>query len=217
MKTTYASSISEIVFKKGDAVVLGISPFNSYFSESAIAKLYDWSLSRFKNIWIFVPDAPTKFTLMALGYEENQAIKKSRRQCKYLFNKIEKAVDLQSKAVTLVNSEWLSSSVMYQKKLSLIYQLFDSNKSFREECLQCSRLIMSNYSHKVNEINDHTLLVAVNYLLAELPIFTASTDIFDEKSAVFCYHNNPPFIQRLFKDNLFGLVNNKQGLVTVTF
>ena len=215
MEIIHASGLSKKIFNDGSAIVLGISPFNSYFSESNIERLYSWSLQLFKRIFIFVPDIPTKFTLMALGYEEDQAVKKAKRQCKYLFNKISRVADFQSSAVTLINSDWLSSSTIYQEKLSSIYQLFDSNRSFRDECLQCSRMILENYRDKVDNITEEALLVAVRYLLAELPLFISSADIFKENSVVFCYHNNPPFLMRIFKDNLFNLVDSRQGLITV--
>ncbi len=74
--------------------------------------------------------------------------------------------------------------------------------------------MLSNHS---NMIAEKDTLIDVNYWLAELPIFTSDSVIFNEKSTIFCYHNNPQFIQRLFKESLFDLVNDENGLATVTF
>src|SRR4051812_12490620 len=73
-------------------VCFGISPFNSYFSENQIQRLAEWGKIEFEAMHFFVPDVPSVYTLEALGYSQERASWKARRQCQYLFNKIHKAL-----------------------------------------------------------------------------------------------------------------------------
>ncbi|WP_018694280.1 tRNA-dependent cyclodipeptide synthase [Algicola sagamiensis] len=205
----------ERIYQNGEAAVIGISPFNSYFSEQRIAALYAWSRAQFKHTWLYIPDEPTKYTLIAQGYDEKKAISKSKRQCQYLKNKINRAVDLSHEQVTLVDSAWLENSTGYQEKYSEILSLFESNDDFREGCLASSHAILKKPLTGHTPVTKSALDIAVKYFLAELPIFLSSAEIFEQTSAVFCYHDHPTFLKNLFRTKSWDLVSEQQGLVTL--
>ncbi len=54
--------------KNRGVALLGISPGNSYFKQSTISELIDFSVNIFSKIYIVVPDKPYEHTYRALGY-----------------------------------------------------------------------------------------------------------------------------------------------------
>lgn len=92
MRATPVTPICETALNGRGHICFGISPFNSYFSESRIESLARWGSQHFRSMHFFVPDGPTVYTLEALGYDSEKAAWKARRQCQYLHNKITKAL-----------------------------------------------------------------------------------------------------------------------------
>src|SRR5689334_17764943 len=76
----------------GSHVCFGISPFNSYFTDEKLYELTSWAMNKFKKMHFFVPDAPSAYTLEALGCSPEKAEWKARRQGQYLANKIAKVL-----------------------------------------------------------------------------------------------------------------------------
>ena len=68
----------ETIYSVRHHATLGISPFNSYFSEQNILLLVEWVSKNFNNFNIFVPDTLPIHTFIALGYEQARAIKKQK-------------------------------------------------------------------------------------------------------------------------------------------
>ncbi|MBX9697459.1 MAG: tRNA-dependent cyclodipeptide synthase, partial [Alphaproteobacteria bacterium] len=68
--------------------LIGISPFNGYFTTSNIEKTLIWAHSNFENFEVFTMDKASKYNLIAMGYSENEAIKKAKKQDQHLKNKI---------------------------------------------------------------------------------------------------------------------------------
>ncbi len=60
----------------GKHAVIGISPFNSYFSELRLQKLIRWGLSSFERFHMFVPDTPARYTLEALDTTHKKQVTK---------------------------------------------------------------------------------------------------------------------------------------------
>ncbi len=79
MELSYVSAYCRRPIESGESVILGMSPFNSYFSRRRILRLYEWSKEHFARVSLYVPDKPSAYTLMAMGYDEKKAEKKSRR------------------------------------------------------------------------------------------------------------------------------------------
>lgn len=80
------------IYEAKDHAVIGVSPFNSYFSEERLTKLFTWAHRTFRAFHIFVPDEATRYTLEAVGYSEGRARRKARRQTSCLLNKVDRAL-----------------------------------------------------------------------------------------------------------------------------
>jgi len=201
------------IYKKREHVCIGISPFNSLFSEDYIAALVKWASANFERFHLFLPDEPTFYTLEALGYSPDDCRRKMKKQLNWLKNKINHALEkngIHSKESHLLDWEALKKNKIFQSELDKSFGLFDSNEEFRNECLLSSRWVLENKIDE-KEITDERLLKAVKYFLSEIPLFAASNEITGTNSSLFCYHQAISFHQKLYQKELVLLPSPGQG------
>lgn len=199
-------------------IVLGISPFNSYFSEEVISDIAAWASLAGSDYYLYIPDGPTKFTLQAIGYEENKAKRKARRQNNYLKNKIYRALRKLGQSDReisrrLLNSHRLDTDRVYQRILAQVHDLWEKDESFRLGCTNTAHWVLKNQPCGKKSWSCASLELAAQYFLAELPLFLRSPEIVGSSSAVFCYHQCPAFVRMLYEQVDFGLLHDAQGFV----
>ena len=197
---------------------LGISPFNGYFTTERIRDLAAWALKRFEAVHLYVPDGPTAVTLQALGYPPARAAAKARAQCRYLRNKMVRALDdlgLAEPERLILDSAALSDNTRYTDLLGRVHTLFDSDPVFQRACLEATRWVLDGRLTP-DQMTEARLRTAVPYLLAELPLFTHTPDIVGRSASVFCYHRPPRFVNDLFHHRLAWRPLARQGFAVVT-
>lgn len=194
-----------------DHAVIGISPFNSFFVESSIEKLLRWSHEMFQETTIFIPEGLSIYTLMAKGYTENDAIRKTRRQDSYIKNKVNRVL----KNIGLCENEYsrkiltpaqLMKNSKYMEVYSRCLDKFNTDPSFRDFCLSASKFVLQNM-----DISHENTQIGVKYFLYELPLFLDTPKILDVPSSFFVYHRTLPFINDL--QNYKDLRATNQGFV----
>ncbi len=201
--------------------MIGVSPFNSYFSEEKIGTLIAWAKDNFCAFHIYVPDGPSQFTLEALGYPENKARKKANRQGRWLLNKIRRGLDAAGVKEDQADDLILCSRVLdghhaYRQLLDDVDDACERDPEFRDGCIETSRWVLNGQADDFEDITHDMLASAVRYFKAELPLFMNSPAIVDAASSVFIYHQCPPFLERLLLTKRGSLVNERQGFVKVT-
>lgn len=208
-----------LALEKGEHVCIGISPFNSLFSEDYIAALVKWSIHNFKDFHLFIPDEPTFHTLEALGYEEKECRRKMKKQLNWLKNKMHKALErnnVSAKEKHILDWEKLSESKAFQQELEKAFALFDSDEDFRKECLLSSRWVLENKMDE-KDIKEENLLKAVKYFLSEIPLFAATNKIIGSGTSLFCYHQSISFHERLYTNQLGISPSMGQGYGRIIF
>lgn len=195
---------SERIYNEANHACLGISPFNSYFSESTIKNLAQWADQNFKSFSIFIPDKPTVYTLNALGYSLEKSIKQSNKQCRYLKNKIKKALlaieKTQEEIETIIlDGEKLDNNLQFQNTYNKIVWNFENDAVFRADCLEASKWVLSTRAKDKNQLTEGALQTAVKYFLYEIPIFIDSANIVNQESSLFCYHQAPNFLKKMYE------------------
>ena len=201
-------------------VVIGVSPFNSYFSEEKIGTLVAWAKENFRAFHIYVPDGPSQFTLEALGYPEGKARKKASRQGRWLINKIRRV--LESSGIKdheadrlILCSRILDSRQTYCSLLEDVEAACDSDAEFRNGCLETSRWVLNGQADDIDELTHDMLESAVRYFKAELPLFMNSPAITGVSSSVFVYHHCPSFLKQLLMTKRGDMISEQQGFVKV--
>lgn len=199
--------------------LIGISPFNSYFSVERICKLARWGSQNFKTFHFFIPDYPIRFTLKALGYTPEKAAHKARRQSNYLRNKVVRAlsetgINEQEAEALIIDWDILEENPIYYKNLVQVEKLFDENREFREGCMSVSKWVLENSTIQ-NQLTQKDIQMAAMYFLHELPLIVNSTEILNKEKSVFSYHNLPEFLKTLFSMRTLKIINPAQGLIIV--
>jgi cyclo(L-tyrosyl-L-tyrosyl) synthase len=193
--------------------LIGVSPFNGYFTTSNIEKTLIWAHSNFKSFEVFTMDKASKYNLIAMGYSENEAIKKTTKQDQHLKNKIIRGLesigfckDESKKKILLISN--LCGDDKYIEVYEHCKYLFRSNSSFRDDCLNASKQILLD---KTDHITDELLDVSVQYLLEELPVWINTPYILNVPFSVFVYKDLSTHWYNIF--NKYGLVSDNQKIL----
>lgn len=194
-------------WERGATALVGISPFNSYFSVERIRAILEFCALGGREVVLFVPDDVTRFTLQAKGYSPERAIHKTRRQVQYLHNKIRRAS--QGREVEVIGCEALASNPVYMKHRALLNEAFRTEAGFRCGCLETTRWVLGAREQEI--VTEEASALGVRYLLEELPLFMHAPEILGRPSVVFVYHQCPDFIASLYRDESPMKVSEGQG------
>jgi len=180
--------------------------------------LFDWAANAFDSFNIFLPDAPIVYTLEALGYSHQKSVRKVDKQIRYLRNKIYRALDLtrippRDTTSLLLDFGELSIDPFYQKEFRKVRFCFENDSRFRRDCLDTSAQVLGFKIQGKIEMDQK--LKAVKYLLAEIPIISATSEICGANSSVFCYHQSVPLFTNLFAGVYDYRVSPKQAYLIV--
>lgn len=201
--------------KKEPFALIGISPFNSYFSTEKILKICEWINSRYNDFAIFIPDEISRYTFEALGYTESRIGRKIKKQDNYTLNKTYTALSYfynnhpQKKDQIRVHT---ISQLKHEKSFQDIYHIYShkfvSDKQFRQNCLEVTEWVLLNNNAKDHKIEEFHKNIAAQYFLTELPILTNATNILKVESCDFVYHSIPKFLKQLYLSK--EIVSSKQ-------
>ena len=204
--------------------IVGISPFNGYFTRKTITAIVSWSSRNFPSTSVYLPDEPAIHTLEALGYTRSHARRKARRQANYFRNMIASAIDAgTAEKIDLVDHSRLEQIDVYARWLAFYQKQMQEDEAFRQGILDLTRQVLKAKASRLEisrEIGETQVLTGANYLLAELPVILQGAEILGgNKRTVFCYHRFPDFLKSLFQGELTAvspfqsfLVLNRQDL-----
>jgi cyclo(L-tyrosyl-L-tyrosyl) synthase len=206
------------VIGRAEHACFGISPFNSYFSTARIRELAAWGLSRFGQVDFFVPDAPSAFTFEALGYAPEKAVWKARRQGQYTRNKIVTA--LGSLGVADADKRvlgWaeLKGNAAFGRLHESGLHRYGEDADFRDACREATGWVLAGKLPAGQVPDEEQVGKAVRYFLAELPLFIDTPAIVGAGTSVFCYHEPPAVLRRLYGGELSWRPAAGQGFAIV--
>jgi cyclo(L-tyrosyl-L-tyrosyl) synthase len=199
--------------------LIGISPFNSYFSAGRICDLVRWGLAEFDRVHLFVPDLPAAYTLRAAGYGAKHAARKARRQANYLGNKIRSALGaagLDRAEIDEAVLDWqrLEGLDAYQLRYAACRARFQSDMDFRAGCLDSARWVLQRRNGG-GALSERALHLAAQYFLTEIPFFADTVGVLEQPASLFCYHQCPQFVRDLLDGRYGGIVSPNQGFAVV--
>jgi cyclo(L-tyrosyl-L-tyrosyl) synthase len=207
------------VVERGEHVCFGISPFNSYFSTERIRVLAAWGLARFERVDFFVPDAPSAFTFEALGYAPEKAAWKARRQGQYTRNRIATALGslgVAEDGARVLGWAELESNAAFGRLHEDGLRRYAEDAEFRAACREASGWVLAGKLPAGKRPDAEQVERAVRYFLAELPLFLDTPSIVDAGISVFCYHQPPDVLRRLYAGELGRRPAAGQGFAVVT-
>lgn len=202
---TLISSLSKELYTKKEHVLLGISPFNSYFSEEMISYWIQWAEKNFSSFNIFIPGTLPIYTFIALGYDLEKAKNKAKRQAVYLRNKVLRAFSKCGFTHTqadnlIIDMGFLEKNESYTRLKEKCYFLYTTNPNFKNECDKCTEWVLNGHTN--NSLNTAKANIAVRYILDEMPLFMDTPSILNTTSSLFSYHQTPQFMNYLYTNQI---------------
>lgn len=196
-----------------DHALIGVSPFNGYFSTKNMEVLFNWARDNFKTFNIFTMDKASKYNLMAIGYTEAEAVKKTRKYDRNLRNKVITCLknvgfseeDAENKILSLTH---ISKSQKYLELYKKYLGFFEQNPSFKSDCINASKNILLG---KMEKVTNESLQLAIQYLFLELPIWFNIPDILEIPSSVLIYKDLSFYWSNIYCN--YGFLSPNQKLL----
>jgi len=191
--------------------ILGISPFSSRFTYENISAVVEWASTQYSNFKLFIPDLPTTYSLLSMGYSDTEAHKKMKKQCRYLKNKCERAISEYDRHIVkherIITYTLLNENCIFKQKLQLVLHTYNNNKFFKSICEEFSRGFLSK-----NNItpSNKAIFWSTQYILYEMPIFLYSKEIFNFNDAFFVYPNCPSFLRKMLTEQKVMELDSEQ-------
>lgn len=188
------------VCERREHVVLGVSPGNSFFRVPLLTDLIHWLSREFARVDIVVPNVELATTFISLGYPPDRAAGKALAEINAVRNRVVRAwqalggprasdgLHLMSELVD--RSRYRTARAACEKALS-------EDETLRATCREASRTVLMTRLPD-SEPTDEAVERAMRYLLAELPFFIASADIFGVPSSLCFYHRPLPLAELVF-------------------
>jgi cyclo(L-tyrosyl-L-tyrosyl) synthase len=197
--------------------LIGISPFNGYYNSGNIDAFVTWAAANFKDFHLFTMDESSKYNLMAQGYSEAEAVKKTRKQDQHLYNKMVRSLEKLGCSSTEARSKILLISDLkknkkYQELYAEYYDFYMENEGFRSDCLNAAKAILED---KISSDVDQAIQIAVRYLLEEIPVWFDTPAIMNIPSSVFVYKDLPTYWKKVCCD--YDLVAQNQRIYIGSF
>lgn len=206
------------VVDRAEHACIGISPFNSYFSTARIRQLAAWGLARFERVDFFVPDAPSAFTFEALGYEPERAAWKARRQGQYTRNRITAALtslEVADPGARVLGWAELADNPAFVQLHEQGMTRYSEDAGFRDACREATTWVLDGKLPEGRRPDEEQIESAVRYFLAELPLFIDTPAVVGAEASVFCYHQPPEVLRRLYAGELSWRPAPGQGFAVV--
>lgn len=208
---------SRLLWERREHVVFGVSPGNSYFQISRLTELLGWLCQEFDQVDVVIPDSALVHTYLALGYDPLRARKKARGEINALCNRVHKAWKATGgprKADSLHRMSELASNAIYRKKLVECGRALDSDDALRHTCTEMSQEVLAIRGHE-GPCTPGQVARAMRYLMAELPFFLASSDIFGVSSSLNFYHRELPLAELIFAGESLLQPSDRQAYATI--
>jgi len=193
------------IVNRGGHALVGLSPFNNYYSYARICSIFEWVSGVFRNFDALVPGEEAALTLIAGGEPAHTAATKARFQVSKLRSRAVDAMsrlgiqNAQARAFSLAQ---FAENTVYKKLRQEVRDCYLSDANFRALCLDTAKTVVTNRLSDGAQPTPVQVEIAVEYLMAELPLLLDSPGILGIDASVFCYHKTAPLFSAIFMRGL---------------
>ena len=213
-----------LILRRREHVLVGVSLFNSRFSDTYIEKLLVWAKQNFHRFDIMLPgEADAAWLLESAGDPPEGAARKARhalgRKMKSLHSALHVAGVKQGEARIFRFSDFREDP-LYCSLRDQAEQLFLREEGFRELCSRVSRQAiagrLNGLSKDCADISDAQVRIAVNYIFAEIPFFLDTPALLKVPESLVACHRPWPVAEALFSGRLALTASANQGVVVLS-
>lgn len=183
----YTEACADIL-ERAEHVVIGLSPFNGYFSAIAIQRMIAWGCRHFRKVDVLLPGYEAIYTLTAAGLAPIEATRKLRRELLRLRNTSLRSLqdhDVEHPQQRIHSWTRLLENRAYLTLRQQVRRTYRDDFSVRQACRNAAVTAVEGAMGQ--RPDERRLAQAVHYPLAELPFFVDSPAIYGVRSSVFAY------------------------------
>lgn len=203
------------VFKRADHALIGLSPWNSYFTPRRVEELVDWGIRTFGSLDLFIPSYEAAYTLIAAGVEPVEAVGRARRAVKSLRGPARRALARSGLDDShLHTGSSLAANRRYAELRRAADAAYRNDSETRASCRAVVRSVVDTGPGQ--DLTEVQLDTGARYAVAELPILVDSPGIFGVASSVVVYHRPIDLAWPLLGRTSCLERSSEQGFVVVT-
>ncbi|AUY48967.1 tRNA-dependent cyclodipeptide synthase [Streptomyces sp. CB01881] len=188
------------IWRRGDHLLIGVSPGNSYFSHRRIAELIGWGREFFERIDIVHADLHVGAQYEAFGYDAERAERRAVKEVKATARRIARgAEDAGSPdGVRMHALSEFAGHPVYRRLHRQAVDALGTDREFREAAEGMARGFLAARMDEGLAPNEPQLAAGLRYITAELPFFLDTPALLGVPSSVSCYHLQLPLTPVLF-------------------
>ncbi|MFJ8041879.1 tRNA-dependent cyclodipeptide synthase [Kitasatospora sp. NPDC096147] len=187
------------VWQRGDHLLIGVSPGNSYFSQLRIAQLVRWGRQFFAAVDVVHADLHVDAQYAVHGYPAELALRRAAKEVKATRRRIERGVALAGRAGVGVHalSEFTGTAAYRRLRGEVATGLAEDAELRAATELMAAGFLASRLAEGEAPTADQ-LAAGIGYIAAELPFFLDTPSLLGVESSVSCYHVELPLTPVLF-------------------
>ncbi|MGV9264562.1 tRNA-dependent cyclodipeptide synthase [Kitasatospora sp. NPDC003701] len=188
------------IWRRGEHLLIGVSPGNSYFSHRRIAELVGWGLEFFERIDIVQADLHVEAQYETFGYTPEHAQRRAAKEIKATARRIARGVE-EAGGPDGVRTHALSAFTghpAYRRLHRQVVDALDADREFRAAAEAMARGFLAARLDEGLAPNEPQLAAGLRYIAAELPFFLDTPALLGVPSSVSCYHLQLPLTPVLF-------------------
>lgn len=187
------------VWQRGDHLLIGVSPGNSYFSPQRIAELVHWARDFFAAVDIVYADLHVDTQYAAFGHTPEQAQRRAAKEIKATARRIHRGVaEAGWEEVRVRALSEFRPDPGYQRLVAVIEDALRHDPVFREAAEGMARSFLGARLPEGTGPSSEQLAAGLRYICAELPFFLDTPALLDVPSSVTVYHVELPLTPVLF-------------------
>ncbi|WP_342720008.1 tRNA-dependent cyclodipeptide synthase (plasmid) [Bacillus paramycoides] len=208
------------ILKRSKHAIIGISPFNSRFSDEYINRLIEWALHTFDDVSVLLAGKEAANLLEALGTPKGKAERKVRKEVSRNRRSAEKALKEHGGNVNAIHTfSDFNDNNAYNCMRAEAEHTFLSETHFRNACLEMSYAAILGRARGTNididQISNDMLNIAVEYVIAELPFFIGGAEILGAQETVLIYHKPWELGEQIVRNDFSIKMKPNQGYLMV--
>ncbi|MDH6133466.1 cyclo(L-tyrosyl-L-tyrosyl) synthase [Kitasatospora sp. MAA4] len=187
------------VWERGDHLLIGVSPGNSYFSPQRISELILWAREFFDSVDIVYADLHVDTQFAAFGYTPEHAQRRAAKEIKTTARRIQRGVEEAGWEAVRVRavSDFLADA-RYDQLRFAIEEGLRGDPVFRQAAEGMARSFLAGRTPDGAEPTAEQLAAGLRYICAELPFFLDTPGLLGVPTSVSCYHVELPLTPVLF-------------------
>ncbi len=187
------------VWERGDHLLIGVSPGNSYFSSQRIAELVDWAGEHFTAVDLVYADLHVDTQFQAFGHPPEHALRRAAKEIKATARRIHRGVQESGRDGVRVRAlSEFHADPEYRRLHRSVEEALLLDPVFRAAAEGMAHSFLAARLPEGSAPAPAQLAAGLRYISAELPFFLDTPALLGVASSVTCYHVELPLTPVLF-------------------